>query len=191
MNIDQITGTCYIGEETHGVKPWAKYLRKACFVVCYRSIMMGKMLGYMLTWTTYGCWLQGDERGYVKDGKILGENEGLHKANLSQQKGPATKFNDEQQTIVQQAIIHEGQTLGQKIYALAVCSNHIHIVTNCIRMPIGKVISHYKNAVRLALRANGFVGKVWTKGYDKRYCFDTEELQSRIAYVRKHKRQHI
>ena len=31
---------------------------------------MAKTLGYMITWTTYGTWLQGDERGYVKDGNI-------------------------------------------------------------------------------------------------------------------------
>ena len=27
---------------------------------------MSDMVGYMLTWTTYGTWLQGDERGWVK-----------------------------------------------------------------------------------------------------------------------------
>jgi len=34
-------------------------------------VIMSKTLGYMLTWTTYGTWLQGDERGYVKDGQVL------------------------------------------------------------------------------------------------------------------------
>ncbi len=29
---------------------------------------MGKTLGYMVTWTTYGSRLQGDARGFVKDG---------------------------------------------------------------------------------------------------------------------------
>jgi len=28
---------------------------------------MARMIGYMLTWTTYRTWLQGDKRGYVKD----------------------------------------------------------------------------------------------------------------------------
>ena len=48
---------------------------------------MAKMVGYMLTWTTYGTWLQGDERGYVKDGRILGGNEALEKANRQSQQG--------------------------------------------------------------------------------------------------------
>ena len=29
------------------------------------------MIAYMLTWTTYGTWLQGDERGYGKDGETF------------------------------------------------------------------------------------------------------------------------
>ena len=43
---------------------------------------MAKTLGYMVTWTTYGTWLQGDERGYVKNGKILSENPALKKVNI-------------------------------------------------------------------------------------------------------------
>ena len=31
---------------------------------------MAKTLGYLITWTTYGTWLQGDERGYAKKGKV-------------------------------------------------------------------------------------------------------------------------
>jgi len=34
---------------------------------------MREIIGCMITWTTYGSWLQGDKRGYVKDGKILRE----------------------------------------------------------------------------------------------------------------------
>lgn len=34
------------------------------------KIMMG-MIGYMITLTTYGSWMQGDKRGYVKKWKNL------------------------------------------------------------------------------------------------------------------------
>jgi hypothetical protein len=40
----------------------------------------------MITFTTYGTWLQGDERGLVKDGKIYDVNQSLadsNKQNLS------------------------------------------------------------------------------------------------------------
>lgn len=32
-------------------------------------LIMVRMIAYMLTWTTYGTWLQGDKRRYVKDGE--------------------------------------------------------------------------------------------------------------------------
>ena len=147
---------------------------------------MKKMLGYMLTWTTYGSWLQGDERGYVKNGKVLGVNTGLRQANTLVQKAKTVKLNQKEQKIVRSAILSEAESLDQKIYAIAICSIHVHIVSNPIAKPISKVLSHYKNAARLALEANGFVGKLWTKGYDKRYCFNGDGLKSKIDYVRKH-----
>jgi len=33
----------------------------------FMVFIMARMIGYMLTWTTYGTWLQRDKRGYVKD----------------------------------------------------------------------------------------------------------------------------
>ena len=36
---------------------------------------MEKTLGYMITLTTYGTWLQGDKRGYVKNGITYLSNE--------------------------------------------------------------------------------------------------------------------
>jgi len=37
----------------------------------YYSEMVKRIIGYMVTWTTYGTWLQGEKKGYVKNGKIL------------------------------------------------------------------------------------------------------------------------
>ncbi len=48
-----------------------------------------------------------------------------------------------------------------------------------------EVVSHYKNAARIVLQSKGFVGKLWTKGFDKRFCFTEQELQSRVEYVKK------
>jgi len=50
----------------------------------YYQKIMKRMIGYMVTWTTYGTWLQGDKRGYVKDGKTLAQNDKLKSANQRQ-----------------------------------------------------------------------------------------------------------
>jgi len=147
---------------------------------------MGKMIGYMITWTTYGIWLQGDKRGYVKDGKTLCKNDALLQSNLKRLKNPATRLETEHKTIVRDTILEKAQEIHQQIYAIAVYSNHVHIVAERANESIEKVVSYYKNAARFALRAGGFNGRVWTKGFDKRFCFNSKELQSRINYVKSH-----
>ena len=89
---------------------------------------MTKTVGYMINWTTYGTWLQGDERGYVKNGRVLVQNDKLKSANQRQQKYPTVKLNTEQKQIVENAITKEAQRINHKIFAIAVCSNHVHIV---------------------------------------------------------------
>jgi len=46
---------------------------------------MGKTLGYMVTFTTYGSWLQGDKRGFMKDGEVSEASKGLEQANKKRQ----------------------------------------------------------------------------------------------------------
>lgn len=140
----------------------------------------------MITWTTYGTWLQGDERGYVKDGKIELPNPALAKANEQLLVKEPVTLSKAHREIVRQAIYEKAGQLNQKIFSLAVRSNHVHIVADYIQMPIGLVVRHYKNYAQSALRKIGFTGRIWTKGFDKRYCFDNQNLKQRIDYVNSH-----
>jgi len=144
---------------------------------------MAKTLGYMITWTTYGTWLQGDERGYVKNGRICPGNKALMESNKQSQLQDAIKLSSAQQQVVRKAIIEEAASRGQRIYVLAVQPTHIHIVAEYVPHPIGKVVAFYKKAGRLSLKTMGHNGKLWTRGYDKRFCFDEESLRRRIKYV--------
>jgi hypothetical protein len=152
---------------------------------------MAKMIGYLITWTTYGSWLQGDKRGYVKNGKTYPSKPSLFESNSQRLSKEAVKLAKEHRQIVTNAILNKAVQLNQKIYALAVTSKHIHIVADYIHRPIGRVVSHYKNASQIALRKAGLCGKIWTKGFDKRYCFDGQSLRNRINYVESHNNNHI
>jgi REP element-mobilizing transposase RayT len=147
---------------------------------------MPNTLGYMLTWTTYGTWLQGDKRRYVKKGRTLPANVKLFKANKEFQANETVHLSPQQKRLVYDAIINEAERIGQRILAIAVYSNHVHLVGEYIPKPIAVIVAYYKKAGRLALKENGIVGKVWTKGYDKRYCFDQKTLQREIQYVQNH-----
>jgi len=140
----------------------------------------------MLTWTTYGSWLQGDERGYAKDGQILRGDKKLVDLCEKFQKGHTVKLRDNEKDIVRQAILNEAERIGQTIEALAVCSNHIHVVARYSPEPIGRMVSRFKNVASSALRKHGRGGRVWTRGFDKRFCFNQEDLVRRIQYVKNH-----
>jgi len=121
---------------------------------------MGKMVGYMVTWTTYGTWLQGDKRGYARDGKIYPADAGPE----------------------------EAKRIGQEILAIAVCSNHIHLVADKGNESIENAVSRYKNVSSSALKKTGFAKRVWTRCFDKRFCFSSEHLEQKIKYVHHHDR---
>jgi len=145
------------------------------------------MIAYMLTWTTYGSWLQGDERGWVKDGKILDPCSILEEINEDTMEKSAVELNAEQKSHALAGIIDKASQLGQKIYAAAVCHNHIHLIVGCIGIEIGRIISYYKHAIRLSLQDNGFSGKLWTRGYDTRFYDTIQEISEKIEYVLGHK----
>ena len=140
----------------------------------------------MLTWTTYGTWLQGDKRRYVKKGTILPPNENLLKANKTSQAYKTVRLSTPQRNLVRTAIIQQAKVINQRLLAVVVCSNHIHLVGGYIHQPLEKVVACYKKAARLALKDEGHTGRLWTKGYDKRFCFDENSLERRINYVQNH-----
>lgn len=149
---------------------------------------MPKTIGYMLTWTTYGSWLQGDERGYVKEGRILDGDKKLVDLCEKFQKGRMVKLRDDEKDIVRQAILNEAERIDCTIEALSVCSNHVHLVTRYFPEAVGQTVSRFKNVTSFALRKHGRADRIWTRGFDKRFCFNNEDLNRRIQYVKNHNR---
>ena len=139
----------------------------------------------MLTWTTYGSWLQGDERGWVKNGRVLQPDIRLYLTNKQKLKSKPVTLNESQRRLVKEAIFTEAERINHRICALAVCSNHVHIVAELFSESISRIVQRYKRVSTYTLQTNGFKGKVWTKGYDKRYCFDVKDLENVINDVSK------
>jgi len=145
-----------------------------------------KLIAYMVTWTTYGTWLQGDERGYVKNGQILPKDDKLKSANEKHQKFETFKLNWNHRNIVKDAILAGAKIVNQEIIDLAVRSNHIHLLIKTSEDSIEKVVHRYKCAATFALRRNGVQGEIWSKGFDKRFCFTEKEIEQKIRYIQKH-----
>jgi len=148
---------------------------------------MAKLVGYMLTWTTYGSWLQGDKRGFVRDGEIFPGDETILGLCRKLQKGPTVKLTKQEKAIVETAILKEAERIGHKIEALTVCTNHIHLAARPCDKSIERIVSMYKSAATRELRCYGRTGRIWTRGFDKRFCFIQDDLAGKIAYIQKHK----
>jgi hypothetical protein len=50
------------------------------------------------------------------------------------------------------------------------------------------VVRKYKAGATVALRRTGFAcdKKIWTHGFDKRFCYDNKELDAKVKYVMGH-----
>jgi REP element-mobilizing transposase RayT len=149
---------------------------------------MAETVGYMITWTTYGSWLQGDKRGFVKEGEIHKASKPLARNNKSRLCHESINLSNIQRKIVKEAIIIKAGEIDQEILAISVGSKHIHIVAKYIPTPIDRIVTIYKMAAQVELRRIGLKGRIWTRGYDKRFCFDQQSLNQRTNYVNAHKK---
>ena len=140
----------------------------------------------MVTWSTYGSWLPGDKRGYVEDGKILPGDTKIHERNKQRQKSPTIKLNAVEKKLVTQTILEEAKKINHKVEALVVCSNHVHLLGRPHKESVGKLVGRYKSLAARALWQHGLKGRIWTKGYDKRFYFREAEISEKMRYVENH-----
>ena len=141
---------------------------------------MPKIVGYMVTWTTYGSWLPGDERGYVRDGKILSGDARTLRQNVKRQKDVTVRLNRREREVVREVIVGEAARAEHGIEGLVVYSNHVHLLARPHRDSIEEITGRYKSLTTRALWENGRKGRIWTKGFDKRYCFNEEDLEPMV-----------
>ena len=121
---------------------------------------MARMIGFMATWTTYGTWLQGNKKGYVKNGAILDADPKLEQSNKESLRHEKVKIPKYLRETVKNAILKETQEIGQKVYAITVRANHVHIVVDAIGARCGCSVGRFKKAATNELREFGFDNKV-------------------------------
>ncbi|MCC6575269.1 MAG: transposase [Planctomycetes bacterium] len=146
---------------------------------------------YLITYTCYGTWLHGDERGSVSrdlaaygwprletDPKLVHHFE-------SKLRFPPLILDDPMRSAVDAAIrevcVHREWYLG----ALNVRTNHVHVVANG-RVGVSKILGDFKRYSTRRLRELKLVlpdRPVWTDGGSTRYLWDTDSLAHAVHYV--------
>ncbi len=151
-------------------------------------------LAYHLTWTTYGTWLPGDERGWVKSGSagIQEPDPRRHEEARAHLAEAAVLLTNEQRGVVTQTIRDHCRIRRWQLHAVNVRTNHVHVVVSADRAP-EEVMNQLKAwcSRRLSDQA-GLSGPVarragrrrwWTEHGSTKWITEDDYLQNAIAYV--------
>ncbi len=153
---------------------------------------MNNILAYFLTWTTYGTWLPGDERNWV-DRHHLSTTPAIQPPNPQLQAYARTMLKEEpvilshtMRNTVRDALLGCCKNYSWHIHALAVCSNHIHIVLTAPDVQPSKAMGILKVSATKSLnhlRTAPTRKHWWTRSGNKRVLPSPHDLDAAIQYV--------
>ncbi len=147
---------------------------------------MSAPLAYLITWTTHGTWLPGDERGWVQWGAAgvkAGDAE-RKEAARGRMDGPPVVLDAEQRAVVESTIRAHCDVRGWTLLAVNVRSNHVHVVVTADAEP-AKVMDQFKAwcSRRLNERAAAPPERWWTRHGSTKWINDEAYLRNAIRYV--------
>ena len=147
-------------------------------------------LAFLLTWTTYGTWLPGDERGWILRGKgVQMQNHIVQDSARREMTEPACTLNAEQRQLVHQTIIDHCTHRTWHLFVTNVRTNHVHVVVKADREPEDvrdQLKAWCTRKLKDLQRIRGEPQRIkwWTERGSQRYIGDEESLEAAILYVR-------
>ena len=163
------------------------------------------MRHWLLTWTTYGSWLPGDERGSITavrphfaSGPRIHQNlpgtpyaetmPGLRAAAVERMHGPPILLGSEQAEALLKQFRETAGHRGWDLDAVAVMANHVHLVITVDGDPEpSMLLRDFKSYGSRALNlrwGKPVNGTRWTDGGSKRKLPDEDARQAAIAYLK-------
>ena len=149
-------------------------------------------LAYFITWTTYGTWLPGDERGWCKRGSRVIETPApaLNEAARSALVKEPVILNLTQRSLVDAVIVKHCEIRQWVLHARNARSNHIHIVVSAA-FPGPEVRAQIKawcnrrlsEQAGLEGRSKNGLCRWFSERGDIEWIDDEEQLESAIYYV--------
>jgi REP element-mobilizing transposase RayT len=160
------------------------------------------MPAHLLTWTTHGTWLPGDERGFVSriplpDGSHQLPNEfntprpsgsrSLEASARQRMSGDTVVLTAAQATLAAEVFADSAQRHSIRLIVGAVMPTHVHLVTNCT-IPGSDQLRYFKGASskRLSDSFGRPSGRWWTKSGSTKIKFDKVEQRRAVEYVLQH-----
>jgi REP element-mobilizing transposase RayT len=152
-------------------------------------------LGYFITWSTYGTWLPGDDRGWVEYRRGWQfPNPILELESGARMTEDACRLTKEQRQIVEEQVAETCRYRGWTLHAVNCRSNHVHVVLTAARHPdevrtqlkawCTRRLKEFERKCRTELDDSGIRENWWAERGSQRYINDEESLEAAILYVR-------
>jgi REP element-mobilizing transposase RayT len=151
-------------------------------------------LAYFITWTTYGTWLPGDARGWIKSGDygIKSPDPKLERQARKTMAEPLVVLTQDQRTLVEETITAHCRIRGWILHTVNARTNHIHAVVTANRKPdvvrdqfkawCSRKLSDQVGLVKAVAKKAG--RRHWfTEGGDAQTIETEQHLENAIRYV--------
>lgn len=151
-----------------------------------RPFNLDEPLGYFITWTTYGTWLSGDDRGWNRRGEPgpLPPSPLLVEINRTRMKETEFRLSPEARRIVEATVRKHCEIRGWFLHAVNPRSNHVHLVVTAAGYEPKKVRDQLKAWCTRRLKEAGVHRtRVWTEGGSCRWLNTDDELETAVVYV--------
>jgi REP element-mobilizing transposase RayT len=160
---------------------------------------MPEPLAYFLTWSTYGTWLPGDERGWIQYGRGWQFPDAVRKLEAEARMAEdACRLDGEQRDVVERQMAETCNVRSWELHAVNCRSNHAHVVVTADQAP--KVVRNQlkawctrrlkeleaarHHARGCELKAIAISENWWAERGSQRFINDSESLEAAIVYVR-------
>ncbi len=155
-------------------------------------VRMSAPAGFLITWTCYGTWLYGNERGSVDDDHnvygtdLLRPNERRVVALRKELTHRPYRLTAAGREIVTQTIEEHCRRRDWELLAINVRSNHVHVVARFADAAPEIMMGQWKSWSSRRLRERGQSADdqpVWTRHGSTRYLWNERDLERAVAYV--------
>ena len=150
-------------------------------------------LAYFITFTTYGSWLHGTEKGkgsVDRDHNAFGDShvtpdDGRRRSAEDAMAQPPFLLDVAQRDVVLYAIVALARAKGWNLLAVHVRSNHVHVVIAADRDP-GRLMADLKARASRELTRAGFDDadrRRWTRHGSTLHLFTPAEVEQKATYT--------
>lgn len=149
-----------------------------------REYNSGEPIAFFITWTCYGTWLPGDERGWWRKGEFHAPNDLFREMAAAEMKETPFVPSRQDRDIVEATIARHCEIRGWTLHTAKARSNHVHVVVTAPGYEPETVRDQLKAWCTRKLKpTNPGRERFWTEGGSRRWINHEDDLEAAIMYV--------